>query len=71
MAGESALNGNFRCFQITNFSHHGNIWILAQNRTQAFGKSIIFTRIDLALIHPFHFVFYWIFQSYNFNARFI
>ena len=49
MAGESCFHGDVGCFCITNFTHHDDVWILAQKRPQGSGKcqSSFFIDIDL------------------------
>ncbi len=66
MSGERGLNRNFGRFKVTNFSHHDDVRVLAENRAQAFSKRILFARFNLALVQALHFILNRVFERNNF-----
>jgi len=65
MTGQRRLNGDFRRLQVSNFTNHHNIWVLTQNRTQAFGKCQTNFWTNLNLNQPVNIIFYRVFSSNN------
>ena len=63
MAGQSRLDGDFRGFQIADFSNHDNVRVLADDRAQALGESVIFT--GLGLVNSGQLIFNRVLNGYN------
>ena len=71
MPGLSRFDGNFRGLQITNFSDHDDVWVLAEKGAQRLGKVEPHFGIDQHLIDALHIDFHGIFSSRNIALGFI
>ena len=49
VSSERGLNGYLSCFAIANFSHHNDVGVLTENRSQTVGKGQIDARVHLDL----------------------
>ncbi len=69
MTGLCGFKGYFSRFAITDFTHHDNVGILAQQRAQYSLKSETGTWMNLCLVKTCDRDLYWIFHATEVNVR--
>ncbi len=67
--GLRCLDGDVRCFKITNLADHDDVRILAQKGTQSRGKTQVGFFVDIDLIDSWQIDLNWILHATDVDFR--
>src|SRR5215472_1929084 len=71
MARQCSIDRYLCRFLVTDFPYKDNVWILANNSSQALSKGDITVLLDLNLVSPRHLIFDRVLDSRNVNIRLV
>ena len=65
VARDGRAHGDLRCLPVTNLTHHHDVRVLAQDRSQGGRKGQARQRVDLDLIDPVQSVFHGVLEGHD------